>query len=118
MTDDTRARRFDAQSPETIPALLTDSRRRYAVAVLAERDAPVALRDLAAAVASAEREASQDGAPSDRVDEIATALHHVHAPMLDDAGVVDYDAEANVVARARTGALESFVESREAIAQL
>lgn len=117
MIDDTRTRRSDVQSPKTILPLPTDSRRRYAVAALVEREAPVALRDLAAAVAAAECETPPDDVPSDRVDEVATALHHVHAPKLDDAGLVDYDAEANVVVRTRTEELESFVESHEAIAQ-
>ena len=70
--------------------LLAAERRRLAVDVLSERDTPVALDDLAAAVAARETTESDPGA--DAVNRTAISLHHVHLPRLADAGVVEYDA--------------------------
>lgn len=73
------------RSLDTIFELLVSSRRRSALYVLYRSDGPVALSDLVAEVASME-----DVAP----ERIATALHQVHLPKLADAGVVEYDTEA------------------------
>jgi len=75
--------------------LLAAERRRLALAVLSERDAPLGLDDLATAVATRQ---SDDGAPENEViDRTAVSLHHVHLPRLGDADVVDYDAGARRV---------------------
>lgn len=103
----------DARSVETIAALLTDARRRRAVDVLADRDARIRLRDLAAAVAAREREIDPDGG-SAATDEIAVSLHHRHLPKLDRAGVVDYDARANVVVPERAESLTRVASALEA----
>lgn len=77
--------------------VLSSTRRRVTLDVLARRGDSVHLRDLAAAVA--EREdgpASPDGGVVDRV---AVSLHHVHLPKLSDHDLVDYDRETNVASR-------------------
>lgn len=69
--------------------LLADERRRITVEVLAERGATVPFEELAAAVDARERdEHVEAGEASDRV---RIALHHVHLPMLAEAGVLAYD---------------------------
>ncbi len=66
---------------------IADDRRRRVVRALAERDAvAVSPGDIAADLES-------EWAARNRA-AIAAELHHVHLPKLDDAGVVEYDAEA------------------------
>lgn len=75
--------------------LLADERRRTVLAVLAERSTPLSVKELASAVV--ERETVGSGRDIDRQDEVLLTLHHVHLPLLDDVGVVDYDAEEHRV---------------------
>lgn len=69
--------------------LLAAERRRLALDVLADRTAPVDLEDLATAISA--READAPPRPTYTDDRVAITLHHQHLPMLDEAGVVDYD---------------------------
>ena len=79
--------------------LLAAERRRLALEVLSDRDAPLELDDLATAVAARQ---SDDDAPEDDVIERTTvSLHHVHLPRLADADVVDYDIAARRVDNAK-----------------
>lgn len=70
--------------------LLASERRRVTLDVLADRTAPVSLRDLAAAVAAHEADVRTD---DEAVERVAITLHHVHLPKLAALGVVDYDAD-------------------------
>lgn len=71
--------------------LLADEQRQVVLAVLAERTAPLALPELVTEVK--ERETTGMGVESDAREKIRIALHHMHLPMMDDMGVVDYDPE-------------------------
>lgn len=73
--------------------VLAAERRRVLLDVLAEREPPVHVEELAAAVADRE-EAVVD---QEAVQEVAVGLHHVHLPTLGACGVVDYDPDTNVV---------------------
>jgi len=83
---------IDAADPTPIESLLddrsiTDERRRGVVRSIAERDdAAVSPTEIAA-----DLESEWDARNRET---IAAELHHVHLPKLDDAGVVEYDAEA------------------------
>jgi hypothetical protein len=77
--------------------LLSSARRRHTLDALATLTLPVALEDLAAAVAA--READQPAGAGEPAERVAVSLHHVHLPLLDDRGVLDYDrATTRVVA--------------------
>ncbi|WP_135365431.1 DUF7344 domain-containing protein [Halosimplex halophilum] len=76
--------------------LLAAERRRTVLAVLTERGAPIALDDLAAAVA-----AREGGDPHAATDRFAVSLHHVHLPRMDDLDVVDYNPATNRVEAVR-----------------
>ena len=76
--------------------VLDDPYRRCAVEVLLRKDGRVPLATAVDAVARA-----MCTADSDRV---ALSLHHLHLPKLDDAGFVDYDADARTVAATDRGA--------------
>lgn len=75
--------------------LLASGRRRTALSVLAHRTTPVALEELAVAVAS--READVDATDPDAVARVRVSLHHNHLPRMDDLDVVDYDPASNLV---------------------
>ena len=68
--------------------ILSSERRRTVLEVLADRTSPLALEDLAAAVAAREADEARCGSGTGRV---AITLHHQHLPMLTDAGVLEYE---------------------------
>jgi hypothetical protein len=68
--------------------MLRSERRRNVLYVLYQRAGPVQVSALADEVAT------REGAEFARV---ATALRHVHLPKLDDAGVVEFEAETGTV---------------------
>lgn len=71
--------------------LLVSRRRRLVLALLAERSDEVELENLAATLAR--REAGAETVDEETVDRVKLTLHHRHLPMMDDLGVVDYDAD-------------------------
>lgn len=94
----------EQSSPPTAPAELTESARHRLLAAperrvvlerLADLTAPVDLEELAEAVTTSE---ATDGlAVPESSDRVKVRLHHAHLPKLDDAGVLDYDPDANRV---------------------
>jgi predicted transcriptional regulator len=70
--------------------LLADDQRRAVIDVLADRQLPVELSDLAAAVAAREEAAES-------VDRVTTRLHHTHLPKLAGFGVLTYDPDTHRV---------------------
>jgi len=69
--------------------LLANDRRRHTLDVLADRDLPLTLDEIAEAVAAREVDAT-DSRPGTLKD-VKITLHHVHLPKLAEADVVDYD---------------------------
>jgi len=76
------------RSLDAVFEMLRSERRRNVLYVLYQRAGPVQASTLADEVAA------REGAEFTRV---ATALRHVHLPKLDDAGVVEFDAETGTV---------------------
>jgi hypothetical protein len=83
-------------------------RRRVLSAVL-DAPTPVALEELAAAVAAREDGTKAVEVSPSRRDGLRTRLHHVHLAKLDDVGLVEYDADARMVAG--TDTLQSVAAS-------
>lgn len=84
--------------------ILSNERRRTVLRVLAHDAEVTTLESLATAVAAEETDVDRSDSTVDE-DAIVDApvqieLHHVHLPMLDAAGVVDYDRESKRVERA------------------
>lgn len=77
--------------------LLEDDRRRRVLEVLADRSGPIRLREMAVAVA--DRETGGDADDPETVSAVATALHHIHLPKLDELGVLAYDLDDNRITR-------------------
>lgn len=77
--------------------LLAADGRRVALRVLADLPTPASLEEIAASVAERVRE--DETALSRDASDVAVALHHRHLPMLDAAGVVEYETASNRVVR-------------------
>jgi len=70
--------------------LLAEERRRMTLDVLAGRDTPIDVQELAAGIA-----AREDG--SGGTEEVAITLHHIHLPKLATHDVIEYDPELKLV---------------------
>lgn len=82
--------------PGPHPAVTPENeRRRLTLDVLSERAAPVDLADLAAAIER--RESDLDSASGADTKDVTVALHHVHLPKLEEADLLEYDAESRVI---------------------
>ncbi|WP_254764313.1 DUF7344 domain-containing protein [Natrinema marinum] len=95
-----RLRLEQAETPEfldAIHALLADSDRRTVLQYLMAQHQPVTVHRLATELAAAEYGAATADA-LDRQREIALGLRHAHLPLLQDAGVVDWNLERDSVA--------------------
>ncbi len=77
----------DDISTDVIFEVLANSRRRYLLHYLSQRVGAVAMGDAAEQIALWEEDASHD-----RYERVLTDLVHCHLPMLDDAGLVNYDS--------------------------
>ncbi|WP_459192994.1 DUF7344 domain-containing protein [Halosimplex sp. J119] len=83
-----------SSDPDALFELLADPRRRRLLEVLEEtgRGERAPLADLSERVAVAEGTTEGEARHG-----VAVALHHVHLPKLDEAGLVEYDPETRVV---------------------
>jgi hypothetical protein len=116
MQTDTHSPQTDEPSLDTAFRLLRHPRRRALVSALADREPPVQLSELAAAVAALELETDEpshdiaeapndhDEAPDDpdevppgTAETVAATLHHVHLPKLADRDLVAYAVEEQTV---------------------
>ncbi|ELY42377.1 DUF7344 domain-containing protein [Natronorubrum sulfidifaciens] len=73
---------------------LSDSRRRTVLSVLDGSHQPHSTEALARAVAASEMDRD---IRRDEVEQVWSTLRHVHLPVLNDAGLVGYDAESSLV---------------------
>ena len=99
----------DEDGDEELPEeerLVEHERRRWTLRTLLAFDEPVTLPDLAEEVAIREVDRPITDIPGDRVKEIYLSLYHTHVPKLADAGLVEYEQEADLVALADDPRLE------------
>ncbi|MFC6826261.1 DUF7344 domain-containing protein [Halopelagius fulvigenes] len=78
--------------------LLSDERRRIVLQTLTELELPLTVGELAEEVAERETGIGAD-ASVPATQGVETDLHHVHLPLLDDHGIVEYDWQANRIFR-------------------
>ncbi|UPV76338.1 hypothetical protein M0R89_19445 (plasmid) [Halorussus limi] len=109
MESTTTPRSTDAQSLDAVLSLLRKERRRHVLAVLSERNGPVSVRDLAAAVAARETEGDAGEISPETTGSVAATLHHVHLPKLADADAVAYDDEAGTATLAQAEGFTPFL---------
>jgi DNA-binding transcriptional ArsR family regulator len=89
--------------------ILSNDIRRYVLHYLAKRSDPISLGELAELTADMEEDYS-----ATRYEHLYTALHHSHLPRLVDAGVIEYDPEAElIVSKAEVSQLAPYLELAE-----
>ncbi|WP_254531352.1 DUF7344 domain-containing protein [Natrinema gelatinilyticum] len=81
---------LDERSEDTRYRLLEAERRRMTLDILAGVTATVELTELAAGIVA--REDGVDAVTDDAISDVTIVLHHVHLPMMDELGIIDYDA--------------------------
>ena len=81
----------DGEDDDRLLEALVHPVRMRVVSFLSERDRTVSIDTLASELAG------RDGVPSDP-DRAKLSLHHAHLPMLADAGILEFDHEAGLVA--------------------
>ena len=73
--------------------LFSDRRRRLAFAVVQERSGSISASALATEVATREYDELQETVPGRIHRQVLVSLVHCHLPKLDEAGVIEYDAD-------------------------
>ena len=76
-------------------ALLSSTRRRLTLSILADRTTPIELPELAKSVA--DREVGLDADDGDDLERVKVSLHHVHLPKLMAYDLVDYAPDERLV---------------------
>lgn len=84
----------EADESDELEPTVRHERRRRVLSVLETGTEPLALASLARVVAVREAERIPS---SETVREVQIALHHVHLPALERAGLVEYEADAGTV---------------------
>lgn len=100
-------------SDETIAELLADRRRRYLLRALRNAGNEVALAELAHKIAAWETEQSVADVSEATVERVHLSLYHNHVPRFADAGLVEYDADADAAALTDDGAALVPLSNRE-----
>lgn len=77
--------------------LVRNPRRRYTLAYLYDHENPVGLRTLAVGVAADENDTAREELTSLECDRVYTALAASHLPQLQNAGLVEFDADGKEV---------------------
>jgi len=86
-------------SKEEIFDVLQNQRRRYVLEYLNRFDEPVSLSDLATQVAAWEYGTQVEEVTNDQKKRVYTTLQQTHLDRMEDAGIIDYDADANLISR-------------------
>lgn len=76
---------------------LSHSHRRYALHYLNEAAEPLALTELAEAIADWETDSPESEIADEVVEDVRTTLHHIHIPKLVEGDLVQYDQEQDLV---------------------
>lgn len=90
-----------SDSSEDLDAVITalaDGRRRTALAVLSNRNRPISTRMLARIVATREADRNDRETAQDHLESVSVSLVHIHIPVLEEIGLVSWDAQAGPIA--------------------
>lgn len=103
----------DSPTLDRIFGILRHPHRRHTVSVLADAETPVTLRDVTNEIVDREYDAPLYDVPSDAVRETYLSLVHVHVPMLEDAGLVEYDPDRKRIEATDLGAVRPVLEETD-----
>ncbi|MFC6973977.1 hypothetical protein ACFQL1_03715 [Halomicroarcula sp. GCM10025709] len=87
----------DSLSKGEIFDVLQNERRRHTLQYLRENRGPVDLGDLASHVAAMEYDCESTDVSSAQRKRVYTTLQQTHLPRLDEAGIVEYDSDDNLI---------------------
>nr|WP_231736988.1 hypothetical protein [Halobacterium sp. CBA1126] len=87
----------DAPTEDELFDVLSNRRRRYAVHALEATDSAAEIGDVAEQVAAWEYGVDVEQVSYEERKRVYTALQQSHLPMMDDAGVVDFDKNRGTV---------------------
>ena len=87
----------DSERLDALFTALADLRRRTVLDVLSHQYGPIHVDTLARELGAADANVAESEVPDDDIDRLLTGLHHVHLPILSDAGLVTYDRDAETV---------------------
>jgi len=85
-------------SRELVFEMLSNQRRRHVVHYLIAREGPAELRDVSRKVAAWENGKRPEAVTTEERRRVYNALQQVHLPKMDDAGLVEYDADRSTLA--------------------
>jgi len=87
----------DSTAIDSVFDLCQNKRRRIVLGALAEEERSVALNDLSKVVFKYTHHTPLTEASADILTEIRVSLYHAHLPKLATGGLINYDAEAELV---------------------
>lgn len=87
-----------SKSLDTLFRAIADTRRRTILDVLSHQLGPIHLETLARELRTYDRDVRESAVPAEEVDPVLKSLHHVDLPHLSEAGLIEYDADAETVA--------------------
>lgn len=88
----------ESLSNDVLYEALSQTRRRYALHCLKQRDEPVTVQELAEQVAAWENDKEIDALASQERKRVYIAFYQSHLPTMDDTGLVEYDEDEGTVA--------------------
>lgn len=94
--------------------ILSSSRRRYTLYYLRQQGEPVQLTDLAEELAAWENETTVEDLSSQARKRVYVSLYQTHAPKLQEAGLITYDADTGeITLREDAPEVEPFISNGE-----
>ncbi|MFC4552094.1 MULTISPECIES: DUF7344 domain-containing protein [Halorussus] len=87
----------ESETLDSVFRALADHRRRCICHYLARRSEPIPVDELAELVAASMSEKTRAVLTSAEIEQTRAELHQMHLPKLQEAGVVEYDADDGVV---------------------
>lgn len=84
-------------STDTLHGVLANKHRRHAIACLMKYDDPLTLADLADEVSARENGTRVTDIPAEEMKDVYMELYHVHVPKMEEAGIVAYDQDRDLV---------------------
>lgn len=82
---------------DTVHDVLANKHRRYAIDCLQKYDEPLTLADLANEVSARENGTRVTDIPAEEMKDVYMELYHVHVPKMEEAGIVAYDQDRDLV---------------------
>ena len=98
--------------------ILSNSRRRDALAYLGQFGYPVELRTLATHTVAAQNNLPAKAVDTDAVERMVIRLHHLDIPVLSAAGFLAYDSESRLVVYTATDVTDQYADTTNKIRQL